>query len=199
MPERNYRMVLWTLALIGIGLDQTTKYGMFAWLKSKPDQQFSVQVFHFDNGPGFQLQARHQLDANGQLEPQVNSGALNGWLNEYKDQANNGFAVVSLLAALAIVYWSFKPGTARDRWLCVALGLILAGTVGNLYDRVLFGGVRDFLDFYWADKHWPTFNVADSCLVCGAFLLLIQSFCSSAAAEKRPNACATNAQPTPAP
>jgi signal peptidase II len=201
MPERSYRILLWTVALVGIGLDQTTKYGMFAWLKNKPDQAHTAQVFHFEDGPGFQLQARHQAKADGGLEPQVNSGALFGWLGEYKDQANNGFAIVSLLAALAIVYWSFKPGTARDRWLCIALGLILAGTVGNLYDRVLFSGVRDFLDFYWQDKHWPTFNVADCCLVCGACLLLVQSFGSSTVAEKRQqtNVCTTNAQPTAAP
>src|SRR5713226_2965805 len=140
MPERYYRILLWTVALVGIGLDQTTKYGMFAWLKNKPDQMH--KVFDIDTGPGFRLQARHQINDKGELEPQVNSGALFGWLGEYKDQANNGFAVVSLLAALAIVYWSLKPSTARDRWLCIALGLILAGTVGNLYDRVLFSGVR---------------------------------------------------------
>jgi signal peptidase II len=51
----------------------------------------------------------------------------------------------------------------------------LAGTLGNLYDRLVFGGVRDFLHFYWFQ--WPVFNVADCCLVCGAGLLLIQAFC----------------------
>jgi lipoprotein signal peptidase len=195
MQERSYRILLWIVALIGIGLDQTTKYGMFAWLKGKPDQAHTWQVFHVANGPGFQLQARHQIGPKGDLEPQVNSGALFGWLGEYRDQANNGFAIVSLLAALAIIYWGIKPSTARDRWLCIALGLILAGTVGNLYDRVLFSGVRDFLDFYWNDHHWPTFNIADCCLVCGACLLLIQSFGSSKATEKQPqaDACATNA------
>ena len=51
--------------------------------------------------------------------------------------------------------------------------MILAGTIGNLYDRVVFGGVRDFL--MWYAFKWPIFNVADCCLVCGASLLLLQA------------------------
>jgi lipoprotein signal peptidase len=54
-----------------------------------------------------------------------------------------------------------------------ALGLILGGTIGNLYDRLVFGGVRDFLYFYKIE--WPVFNVADCCLVVGATLLLLQA------------------------
>ncbi len=63
--------------------------------------------------------------------------------------------------------------------MCIALGLILAGTLGNLYDRVVFGGVRNFLYwFYLVD--WPVFNFADCCLVCGAGLLLLQAFLTEA-------------------
>ena len=55
-----------------------------------------------------------------------------------------------------------------------ALGLILGGTAGNLFDRVVFNGVRDWMHFYWFE--WPVFNFADCCLVCGAGLLLLQAF-----------------------
>jgi signal peptidase II len=200
MPQRSYRIVLWAIALVGIGLDQTTKYAMFAWLKGHTEQHFTSQVFEVENGPGFALQARHLKNDNGQWDPQVNTGALFGWLGD-KEQANNGFAVISLLAALLIAYWSFRQATARDRWLCICLGLILAGTLGNLYDRVVFSGVRDFLDFYWGDHHWPTFNIADSCLVCGAILLLLQSFATSKSPEHRTqaNTSTTAAQPTGVP
>ena len=44
------------------------------------------------------------------------------------------------------------------------LGLIFGGAVGNLIDRVRFGAVVDFLDFYWRGYHWPAFNVADSAI-----------------------------------
>src|SRR5262249_205859 len=102
--------------------------------------------------------------------PHVNHGALFGFLNDQKGGANNIFAGVSVLAGIAIVGWSFRKSAAADRLLCAALGLILAGTLGNLYDRVVFGGVRDFLFFYAID--WPVFNLADCFLVCGAFALL---------------------------
>jgi lipoprotein signal peptidase len=73
----------------------------------------------------------------------------------------------------------------------VALGLILGGTVGNLYDRIVFGGVRDFLYFYWFD--FPVFNVADSCLVVGASLLLLQALFG----KQKTEPAATPAEPAP--
>ena len=78
-----------------------------------------------------------------------------------------------VVAAIAILVWGLRRSTAREPWLMGALGLILAGTVGNLYDRLVFNGVRDFLYFYLID--WPVFNVADCCLVVGAGLLLFQA------------------------
>ena len=58
-----------------------------------------------------------------------------------------------------------------------ALSLILGGAIGNLIDRLRFGFVIDFLDFHWKEVyHWPAFNVADSAIVVGVSILLIQSF-----------------------
>src|SRR6202011_3377274 len=104
-----------------------------------------------------------------------NHGALFGFLRERTTAANGAFALISLLAAAAIIYWSRQKSTAKDGWLCAALGLILAGTLGNFYDRVLFDGVRDFLHWNYLFD-WPVFNIADCCLVCGAGLLLLQAF-----------------------
>ena len=105
--------------------------------------------------------------------PRVNHGALFGLGGQKKGTANWFFAGVSLAAAVAILVWGMRRGPARERWLCAALGLILGGTIGNLYDRVVFNGVRDFLYFYYIE--WPVFNVADCCLVVGAGLLLLQA------------------------
>ena len=124
---------------------------------------------------GFQLVAQFDVDADGQRKPHVNQGALFGFGRQKKELANNAFAVISLLAAVAIVVWSSFAATARDGWLCGALGLILGGTLGNFYDRVVFHGVRDFLHWNYLFD-WPVFNIADCCLVCGAGLLLIQAF-----------------------
>src|SRR5439155_24074500 len=113
---------------------------------------------------------------NAPLLPLVNQGALFGVGNDYQIYANGFFMVVSFAAAVAIVWWSSRPATKADRTLSIALGMILGGTLGNLFDRIVFHGVRDFLYFYWFE--WPVFNVADCLLVCGAGLLLLQAFCS---------------------
>ena len=97
------------------------------------------------------------------MMPRVNHGALFGIGQNQKGLANGIFAAVSVLAAVAIMVWGTRRNTAREKGLMAALGLILGGTVGNLYDRLIFGGVRDFLYFYRIE--WPVFNVADCCLV----------------------------------
>jgi lipoprotein signal peptidase len=185
MAERSYLVVLWSLALFGTALDQGTKYGVFKWLYDGQPGHRDFQVV-----PGvFELlsQYTNQHEAgDGMLTtlrtlsadrlPKVNQGALFGFGNDYGNLANAIFALISIGAAVAIVAWSWRRSTARDVWLCAALGLILAGTLGNLYDRVVFHGVRDFFHFYWFE--WPVFNVADCCLVVGAFLLLAQAFWS---------------------
>jgi lipoprotein signal peptidase len=196
MSERSYRGLFWSLALLGLLLDQGSKYGVFRWLyDGSPEGHRSII-------PGaFRLVAHYDEAGN----PQVNKGALFGLGGERETlahrfftglgetlsnvvatlggtrpqldgstTANGFFAVVSLLAALAIILWSTSRATVRDRFLCAALGLILAGTIGNLYDRLMFDGVRDFLDVYLI--RWPVFNIADCCLVSGAGLLLAQAF-----------------------
>jgi lipoprotein signal peptidase len=85
--------------------------------------------------------------------------------------------------------------TRSDGWLSAALGLILAGTVGNFYDRVVFGGVRDFLYFY--KINFPVFNGADCCLVCGAAMLLIHAFFLAPPETPKPTEPAATPTPTP--
>lgn len=56
------------------------------------------------------------------------------------------------------------------------LALIVGGASGNILDRLRQGAVTDFLDFYWRDWHWPTFNLADVAIFCGAVLILASQF-----------------------
>jgi signal peptidase II len=187
MPQRSYRLLMYVLVLIGLSADQATKYGMFNGLyeegKAVGSRDVIPGVFKFL----VQYDNTEEPDNvlarwNAPVPPRVNHGALFSLGGEYKTNANRFFAVVSLIAAVGIIVWSFRKSTREDKWLCVALGLILGGTLGNLFDRVVFGGVRDFLYFYLIE--WPVFNVADCCLVCGAGLLLVMSFFSS---NKKPN------------
>ena len=135
------------------------------------------------------------LGYNGQSEPffeswitfrfhtSFNRGALWGigqnftWL----------FAWLSMLAAAVILYWLFVREAARSWLLTICLAFVMAGTLGNLYDRLGWHGyrdaetdelifaVRDFLLFRFGDYHWPVFNFADVFLVSGAGFLIVQS------------------------
>jgi signal peptidase II len=187
MTQRSFRGLLWCLAIFGLLADQGTKFGMFRWLYSPgPAYEGQHQIFGTPDH-GFRLLAQFTGEPlstdwrqpfqqlNGPVLPRVNHGALFGLGGEYQVYANGFFATVSLAAAIAIAAWSTRRATAKDRWLCAALGLILAGTLGNLFDRLVFGGVRDFLHYdHWFN--WPVFNLADCFLVSGAALLLIQAF-----------------------
>jgi signal peptidase II len=178
---KTYRTMLWTLALVGLAADQVGKYSVFAALARADDNR--LWLFRADDRHGFSLHTMYEkVGPDGSYTPHVNQGALFGIGRDYEAYANTIFAAVSLAAAAAIVYWSFRPRAARDLWVCTALGLILAGTLGNLYDRVVFNGVRDFLHWNYLFD-WPVFNIADSCLVCGACLLLLQAFSRQAAAK----------------
>lgn len=83
------------------------------------------------------------------------------------------FSLVVMILVTSLLWTACKP-TAREHWtLRAALSLVLGGAVGNLYDRVAFGSVTDFLDFYYAGHHFPIFNIADSAITVGAGLLLL--------------------------
>ena len=82
---------------------------------------------------------------------------------------------VSVVAIVVIVAALRKPAMMHPVSR-TALALILAGAAGNLYDRLRYGYVTDFLDFYVGSYHWPAFNVADSALTVGAILLILDSF-----------------------
>jgi signal peptidase II len=199
MAPRSYRWLTVTLAVVGLTADQASKYGVFRWLyepQARHGQREVVEGWfrltaEFDKSTppcdcGFS--ALQTWSTRGDpVMPRVNHGALFGFLSQHKGAANQVFAAVSILAAVGIVVWVSRRATAADGWLCAALGLILGGTVGNLYDRVVFNGVRDFLHFYKID--WPVFNVADCCLVVGAGMLLLHAFLTPG--EPKPEATAT--------
>jgi signal peptidase II len=81
------------------------------------------------------------------------------------------FLAMSSLAAVVVLYFYFST-PAHYVWLTSALLLIFGGAVGNMIDRVRFGEVVDFLDFYIGGYHWPAFNVADSGITVGMTVLV---------------------------
>jgi signal peptidase II len=99
-----------------------------------------------------------------------NLGGVFGVLNE-SGSAKYIFTVVPVLVAAVLIYIliRYAMGKAKTFALC----LILAGALGNIYDRIFYGSVVDFLDFHYGKYHWPAFNVADIALSIGIGLLIL--------------------------
>ena len=167
-PSLAGRAILFaSLAIIGGGIDLWTKHVVFAW-RGLPGQKDIWWV----------------IDGYFGIETAVNIGAVFG-LGAGKGTL---FAALSVIAAIGIVIWLFKFRAAESLWLTTALGLIGGGIIGNLYDRLGLwwqtgypeewkSGVRDWILWQASDDlKWPNFNIADSLLVVGACMLLIQSF-----------------------
>jgi signal peptidase II len=81
----------------------------------------------------------------------------------------------SILAVLIVGYMLLRVRNQLSL-TTIALSLILGGAIGNLYDRIVYHYVIDFLEVHIVHYHWPDFNVADSCIVIGACLLMLEIF-----------------------
>ncbi len=141
--------LLWIIAL-GTALDLVTKAWAFDYLENSPKPDAGQWW------PGVLV-----------MRSTLNEGALFGGM-----QGRNFLFLALSVLAIPLIFWFFWT-LPRPRWLpTIALGAILAGTVGNLYDRVKFGGVRDFI--YVEAINWPIFNVADIWILCGAVLFAVE-------------------------
>ena len=100
-----------------------------------------------------------------------NKGAAFSFLASESGWQRYLFTGLGIVAALVIVYMLKRH--AGQRLFCWALALVLGGAIGNVIDRMLYGHVIDFLDFYWGGWHFPAFNVADSAICIGAGLFIL--------------------------
>ncbi|HYD97713.1 MAG TPA: signal peptidase II [Noviherbaspirillum sp.] len=138
------------IATIIVLLDQITKITvarLFTYGESMPVTSFFNLVLVHNKGAAFSFLATES-----------------GWQRYF-------FSAIAIGAVLFILYLLKRH--AGQRLFCWALALILGGAVGNLIDRVLYGYVIDFLDFYVGKWHWPAFNIADSAIVGGAALFIL--------------------------
>ncbi len=118
-----------------------------------------------------------------------NTGAAWSLFSNFGGAQRWFLAALSLLVAIAISFWITRL-KAHERFTAVAFACVLGGAVGNLIDRVLYGHVIDFIDFFYKSSdclplfyslaqrscHWPTFNIADSAISIGAVCLILGSF-----------------------
>lgn len=103
-----------------------------------------------------------------------NTGAAFGLLAAAESSIRLPFLVVFSVLAIAFILVLIRRLPESEKALTVALAFILGGAVGNLIDRVLYGAVIDFFDFYWSSYHWPAFNFADSFITVGVVIALFR-------------------------
>ena len=103
-----------------------------------------------------------------------NEGAAFSFLADAGGWQKWFFTAISVVAIVVITYLIIK--NLHNKLFCLGLALVLAGAIGNLYDRLTLGYVVDFLYFHVNNFYWPAFNVADSAICVGVALLLWDSF-----------------------
>lgn len=108
-----------------------------------------------------------------------NTGAAFSFLANADGWQRWFFAAISIGVSTALVVW-LKKTPKSDRWMACCLALIVGGALGNLYDRLVYGYVVDFLDFHGSlfkmvlgYSHFPAFNVADIAISVGAFMMAV--------------------------
>ncbi|MEH6445663.1 MAG: signal peptidase II [Oceanospirillaceae bacterium] len=101
-----------------------------------------------------------------------NKGAAFGFLADAGGWQQWLFATLAIVMSVILTIW-IKRTPREIWWLNAGLALILGGALGNLYDRIMLGKVVDFLSFHFGSYSFPTFNVADIAISCGAFLLIV--------------------------
>jgi len=153
LPKSNALPWLWLSALL-IGLDQATKWLAVSSLPYQQQVEFIPNVWNWhlthNTGAAFSFLA--------------NAG---GW--------QHGF-FIALATLISVVLSVALRRVARDDWRnAFPFALIVAGAVGNLIDRLRFGHVIDFVEWHAGEHYWPVFNVADSCIVVGAVLMVVYS------------------------
>jgi signal peptidase II len=143
---------LW-VTIIALLLDRVTKY--FA-------QKYLLAYYALPIIPGFNLTLS------------FNKGAAFSFLNSASGWQVWFFGCIAAVVSLGLIIWLARL-SSRDRLACIALSLIIGGALGNLWDRLIYGHVIDFIQLYISDYYWPTFNIADSAICIGAILLLGKS------------------------
>ena len=112
-----------------------------------------------------------------------------GFLHNAPPWFRDPFFIIIPVLALFMIFFLLMAAPPKSKWAPLGLSLVFGGAIGNLIDRLRFGYVVDFLDFYWKGAHWPAFNIADSCIVVGVGILFILSFAtgnqSSATSPKK--------------
>jgi signal peptidase II len=160
------RRSYFTISLTVLALDQASKFLVHWFLRDRAPLEVIPNLFNL-------IYSR-------------NPGGLFGYFSQMGDPWRTLLLTLLPLLAIVLVFFYMSLCAEQDRVTLTGLALVLGGAVGNLIDRLFRGEVVDFLDVYvsspriagwlldnFGTAHWPTFNIADSAIVCGACLLAV--------------------------
>lgn len=148
------KIAYFTISIVTIILDQVTKWIASANLAMHDP----VPVM-----PSFNFTLMHNYGAAFSFLS--NAGGWQRWF----------FTIVAAVISVVLIVWivRLKP---HEKWLGIGLSLVLGGAIGNLIDRVSYGYVVDFIQWYYDRFYWPAFNIADSAIFVGTGILLCSTF-----------------------
>lgn len=162
----------------------TSRFGKLPWL------WLSLLVFVLDQASKLYFEDALRLYQQIEIVPGLfswtlayNTGAAFSFLAGESGWQRWLFALIAVAVSAVLVVWLRRLQSA-ETWLAVALALVLGGAVGNLFDRVAYGHVIDFILVHWQDRwFFPAFNLADSAITVGAIMLALDMFISKKSGE----------------
>jgi signal peptidase II len=184
--QRKYVWLL-SVAAVVVLLDQWAKFAVLDRLTTAFDGAPSKFGVFFGEAPApgydtYHYRPKEQVvlsDDFFRLRYAENPGAAFGLFARVPEQYRGPlFFLVTIGAVVLVVHSARKlKGEPKERFARLGLPLVLGGAMGNFIDRLARGFVIDFLEAHWFDKaYWPAFNIADSGIVVGVILLLVDSF-----------------------
>lgn len=163
-PNSNARFVTWmAVAFVVVLADQLTKWAIIEWVA---------------------LYERIPLNSFINLTHQRNTGAAFSFLADAGGWQRWFFVTLASVVSIVIAIWLWRIRKERQAMLAAGLALVLGGAVGNLIDRILLGYVTDFIQVWFGDWAFPSFNVADAGISVGAALLIVDALFFSGREEK---------------
>ncbi len=141
----------------------------------------SLVLFAGDQASKLWVVANFDLYESKALLPSLNftyvhnTGAAFSFLSSAGGWQRWFFVGIALVASITLTIWLSRLKSS-ERWMAMTLSLILGGAIGNLFDRISYGYVIDFIDVYYQTWHWPVFNIADCAISIGVVMMLLDTF-----------------------
>lgn len=163
------------LACVVLIADQLSKWWIINDYLKLSDTAFTS--FLMQKAPQYDF-VSHKITSFLNIVMVWNPGVSFGLLQSAQSYVAHGLTILAFVIACGFMFWLWRMPTAIRAW---AIGLIVGGAIGNVWDRLRFGAVADFIDVHVAGYHWPAFNVADAAICVGVAVLLYEAFILSPA------------------